>query len=242
MARTVKPEKFAAKRNEILDTALRLVMTKGFEQMAIQEILDQLGISAGAFHHYFDSRAALLEALIERMQGDLEQQLLAFIDDPNLSAPEKLQRFLDTIDRLRSTRKDVVLDLLHIWYSDDNAVVRQKVDAMIVERRAPLLNGIVRQGIQEGFFTTPYPEQCGEIILSLLQGMGSTHARLLLSVERASTGKGANRDTAGAIIAVYAANMTAIECVLGTKQPFLNRVDEDAVKEWLVALEKKKTD
>jgi AcrR family transcriptional regulator len=32
-----------------------LVFTKGFEQMSIQDILDELHISKGAFYHYFDS-------------------------------------------------------------------------------------------------------------------------------------------------------------------------------------------
>ena len=67
MARIVKEQAYAVKRNEILDVAQRLVYTKGYEQMTIQDILDGLPISKGAFYHYFDSKQALLEALIERM-------------------------------------------------------------------------------------------------------------------------------------------------------------------------------
>ncbi len=47
-------------RNEILDVAQRLIYTRGYEQMTIQDILDDLGISKGAFHHYSGSRQALL--------------------------------------------------------------------------------------------------------------------------------------------------------------------------------------
>ncbi len=35
MARVVKPEEYAAKRNEILDTSLRLVYSKGYDKMTI---------------------------------------------------------------------------------------------------------------------------------------------------------------------------------------------------------------
>ena len=38
MARTVKEEDYAVKRKEILDVAQRLVYTKGYEQMSIQDI------------------------------------------------------------------------------------------------------------------------------------------------------------------------------------------------------------
>ena len=69
MARIVKEEEYVEKRNEILAVAQRLVYTKGYEQMTIQDMLDELQISKGAFYHYFGSKQALLEALIEEHVG-----------------------------------------------------------------------------------------------------------------------------------------------------------------------------
>ena len=40
MARIVKEAEYAGKRNEILDAAQRLIYTKGYEQMTVQDILD----------------------------------------------------------------------------------------------------------------------------------------------------------------------------------------------------------
>src|SRR5581483_6054834 len=101
MARTTKPEEFASKRNAILDTAQRLVLTKGYEQMSIQDILNDLQISGGAFHHYFDSRGALLDALIKRILEESTAPLLSIVHDPHLTALQKLRGFLSTLDRLR---------------------------------------------------------------------------------------------------------------------------------------------
>src|SRR5215813_5003396 len=98
MARTVNEEEYTTKRNEILDVAQRLVFTKGYERMSIQDILDALKISKGAFYHYFDSKAALLEAYIERGQDDLDKVCSAIVDDPSLSAPDKLRRFFTALD------------------------------------------------------------------------------------------------------------------------------------------------
>lgn len=64
MARLVKEEEYNAKRNAILDVMQQLVGTTGYEQMAIQDILDALQISRGTFYHYFDSKAAVLFALV----------------------------------------------------------------------------------------------------------------------------------------------------------------------------------
>ncbi len=174
MVRVVKEKEYAVKRNDILDAAQRLVYAKGYERMTIQDILEDLQISKGALYHYFDSKAAVLEALIERGQPEVEQALIGIVDDPNMSALEKLKQYFATLDRLRLAQSAFIADLLHIWFADENAIVREKADEMIVQRRAPLLSTIVRQGIQEGVFTTPYPDQAGEIILAITRGMGNS--------------------------------------------------------------------
>jgi TetR/AcrR family transcriptional regulator, transcriptional repressor for nem operon len=233
MARTVKPEEFAAKRREILNATQRLVLTKGYEQMSIQDVLDEVRISSGAFHHYFDSRKALLEAFIEHIKQESEKPLLPLIHHPHLSAIEKLQGFFDTLDRLRSARKADVVKLVRVWYTDDNAIIRQKVDEAILEQRKPLLTEIVHQGIQEGSFTTAYPDQAGEVILSLLQGMGNTHARLLLSLEQGSDDERCIEQ----IIATHAAYMDAIERMLGAPPHSFHRADAGAVNIWVAAMQ-----
>ncbi len=232
MARTVKPEAVASKRREILDAAHRLVLTKGYEQVSIQDILDEVRISSGAFHHYFDSRRALLEAFIERIKQESEKPLLPIIQNPSLSAIEKLQGFFDMLDRLRIANQADVVKLLRVWYTDDNAIVRLKVDEAILQQRAPLLTEIVRQGIREGSFTTAYPDKAGEIILSLLQGMGNTHARLLLSLEQECD----DRCCIEEIVATHAAYMDAIERMLGVPPHSFSRASAEAVNVWVTAL------
>src|ERR1700676_3104478 len=232
MARTVKPEEFAAKRREILNATQRLVLTKGYEQISIQDVLDEVRISSGAFHHYFDSRRALLEAFIEHIKQESEKPLLPIIHNPNLSAIEKLQSFFDTLDRLRIARKADVVKLVRVWYTHDNAIIRQKVDEAVLQQRVPLLTEIVHQGIREGSFTAAYPDQAGEVILSLLQSMGNTHARLLLSLDQ----EGNDERCIEQIVATHAAYMDAIERILGTPPHSFYRSDAEAVNVWVAAM------
>src|SRR5947199_10318260 len=124
MARTVNEAAYEARRNAILDAAQRAVETTGYEQMAIADILGELQISSGAFYHYFDSKPALLEALVERIGNQLEQLVLPIIHDPRLSALDKLQRFFATLDREKRAHKRLVLAYLYVWYGDENAILR----------------------------------------------------------------------------------------------------------------------
>ncbi|MBO0779750.1 MAG: TetR/AcrR family transcriptional regulator [Ktedonobacteraceae bacterium] len=114
MARTANLEAVAAKRREILRATQRLVLRKGYEQMSIQDILDEVQISSGAFHHYFDSRGALLAAFVEHIKQETEKPLLLILRDPKLTAIEKLQGFFDTLDHLRMAHKTEVVRLGHV--------------------------------------------------------------------------------------------------------------------------------
>lgn len=233
MARTVKPEAVAAKRREILDAAQRLVFSKGYEQMSIQDILDEVQISSGAFHHYFDSRKALLDAFIERIKQEIEEPLLSIIDDPTLTAIEKFQRFFSTLDRLRMERRAEILQLGRIWYADTNAIVRLRVDEAVHMHRAPLLARIVHQGVQEGLFTSASADKAGEVIMSLLQGMGNTHSRLLLLLGQKHDD---DQHLIAEIVATHVAYMDAIERVLGAPAHAFFRTNAEAVQVWVTTL------
>ena len=146
MPRVVKEHEYAAKRSDILDAAQRLVATKGYEQMTIQDILDDLEISKRAFYHYFGSKPAVLEALIERMLQDAEQLLIPIVEDAQLPALEKFQRFFATAARWKSERKSFVFALMHVWYTDDNAITRQKLRSARLKVVSPLIATIMHQG------------------------------------------------------------------------------------------------
>jgi AcrR family transcriptional regulator len=228
MARIVK--EYAVRRNEILDVAQRLVYTKGYEQMAIQDILDDLQIAKGTFYHYFDSKQALLEAIIERMLEEVERLLLPIVQNSHLPALEKFQRFFTAIARWKTEQKTFILALLRVWYMDDNAIVREKARSSSLKQFMPLLTIIIHQGIQEGVFTPAYPDQVGDVVISLMQGLNDTLARLLLSFEP--------KDDAllQGIVGIVAAYTDALERVLGAPMGSLLLADTETLEEWVVEL------
>jgi TetR/AcrR family transcriptional repressor of nem operon len=228
MARTVNETEYALKRNQILDVTRRLIYTKGYEQMAIQDILDELNISKGAFYHYFDSKPALLEALIERTQGEALELLTPIVCDPQLPALEKLQRFFDTATHWKTAQKALMIELVRVWYTDHNAIVRQKMWAMMTRRTIPLITQIFEQGVREGVFNIPFPDQVGTIFLSFMQGMGDGFAELLLAPEL----RGDEHQRAERLVAGYTA---ALERVLGLPTDCLSLIDAESLREWFVA-------
>ncbi len=226
MARIVKAH--TVRRNEILDLAQRLIYTKGYEQMTIQDILDGLQISKGAFYHYFASKHALLEAISERMLQEMEQILLPIMHDPQLPALEKLHRFFATVSSWKTARRDFFLALLQGWYRDNNAIVRQKLHTIGTTWLAPWLSAIIRQGVEEGVFVTSYPDQVGEVVLALVMELGETLGRLLLSFEP-------ERDDLLRIEGTVAVYTDALDRVLGAPKGSLQIVDAETLRAWFVS-------
>lgn len=229
MARIVKEEAYSARRNEILAAAQRLVYTKGYEQMTIQDILDDRQISKGAFYHYFDSKGAVLEALVERMATEEVLPLvLPIVQDPHLSAIEKLERYFDTGLRWKTAQKTFMLELLRVWLADENAIVRQKLTSMTLKQGTPLITDIIRQGVREGTFDTAYPDQVSHVIIYILLALSDTILELFIADE-------AELDPArieGTVTAYICALRETVERVLGTPHGTLKLVDPEALKQW----------
>src|SRR3979490_670226 len=146
MARTVNATLRTVRRDAFLDVAQRLVQTKGYEAMSVQDVLDELEASKGAFYHYFDSKQALLEAVVDRFADGAMAGLAAMLAGPSLPALRKLEKVFAGIARWKADQKELVLAIMEVWNSDGNAIVREKLRRMTASRLRPLLSTLIRQG------------------------------------------------------------------------------------------------
>ncbi|MDQ2716217.1 MAG: TetR/AcrR family transcriptional regulator [Chloroflexota bacterium] len=226
MARTVNEAAHTARRNAILDAAQQAIGTIGYEKMAIADLLSELQISSGAFYHYFDSKPALLLAVVERMGNQVEQIVLPIIHDPTLGALDKLQRFFATLDQGKLAHKPLVLAFLRVWYADENALVRHKLYAARIKRFTPWLEAIIHQGTEEGVLTTPYPDQAARIVISLFEDLAYATAELLLSEERSP-------DDLPRLERIVEACADTLEHVLGAPAGCLQRASREELLQWL---------
>src|SRR6202022_2132443 len=170
MPRTVNPTLYTVRRDAFLDVAQRLIQTKGYEAMSVQDVLNELEASKGAFYHYFDSKQALLEAVVERFADSALADLAPVLNDPKLPALRKLERFFAGIARRKAEHKDLMLAIIEVWNSDGNAIVREKLRRLTVSRMVPLLSAVIQQGINEGVFRAASPDETATVFVSLMLG------------------------------------------------------------------------
>jgi AcrR family transcriptional regulator len=225
VARTLDPARHAVRREAILDTTEQLIRTKGYERMSIQDVQDELGVSRGAIYHYFGSKSALLEAVIQRAADTVIEVMRPIAADPDLPSVAKLQAAFDAGRRWKTERRDLMLALVRAWYSDDNAVVREHATRVTAERVSPLLGVIVRQGLSEGAMQVSSPDRAAEVLMDILVASSDRTGRLFLD---SLTGRRHYEEVA----AVVAAYDEAVERILGLPSGSFVLIDEPTLRSW----------
>ena len=230
MARILKEAEYNAKRNEILDYTMSLVYSKGYAQMTIQDILDGLHISRGAFYHYFDSKQALLEALVMRMAAAAVKEFQPILQDQNLTALQKFRGFFETSVRWKNAGKALIISSLRGWYTDENSIIRQKLTTESLKGTAAILEPMICQGIEEKVFTTRYPAQAATIITGVALSVGDSIIDLMLSPPT-------DQSALQKMEIILEAYFDTIERILGAPPGSLKIYTAEDFKDWLVALQ-----
>ncbi len=225
MARTLDLEKHTVRKEAFVEAAQRLLQTKGYEAMSIQDLLAELGASRGAFYHYFDSKQALLEAVVDRITDAALATVASVMDDASLRAAGKLTRIFSDIGRWKTERRALVLSLMEVWMSDENAIFREKIRERLMTRMVPLLTQIVREGIAEGTFTSRSPQDTAMVLVMLIEGFQNRALELFIARQ---AGKVTYQDAER----YFASYLDAFERILGAPPGSIKLIDESILREW----------
>ncbi len=171
------------RRGEILDTAWGLFAERGYDTTTINAIIEKMGISKGAFYHYFSSKEEVLDAAIERITLGVLAEIKETLDDPSRPALDKLNRFLGVSLRWKRESVDVIRALLVALNRDENIMLRHKLNLRSIAIVTPVLADIIAQGVKEGVFDTPHPREVAELILHLSKTMAYLNGKALLEID-----------------------------------------------------------
>ncbi len=128
----VSPRRDGETRQEILATALELACSHGFERATLQDIAQRVGVTAAALYYYFESKDALLRALIEPLLDDIDDLVGTAETSTTVTASGRqlLARYLDILIRQRQ----VVLCALQ----DPAVLYHEELGGRLKKQRAQL--------------------------------------------------------------------------------------------------------
>lgn len=90
-------------RTRILDAAQACFVREGFHAASMASIAEAASMSAGLIYRYFDSKSAIILAIIERQLQDKLANIAKLAEDPDIA-----RRFVDFFVRLRRGDPDMV--------------------------------------------------------------------------------------------------------------------------------------
>jgi AcrR family transcriptional regulator len=155
-------KKHDVRLNEILDAAELLFTQKGYEQATVNDILEKVEIGKGTFYHYFKSKEEVMTGVIRRIADGLTEKTKVIAADSTIGVQEKMKLILSTVN-LSGSSSEAVLEALH---RPANAQMHQMSIVEAVRGVAPIMAGIVKQGVSEGIYHTPYPLETMEFLLA----------------------------------------------------------------------------
>ncbi len=219
-------KEYDARYTEFLDVAQGLFFSKGYEQTSIQEIIAAVKVAKGTFYYYFESKVDLLSELIKRMVGEVALELSTICADERLDAAAKLGLLVRHTNRLTVERKQVMLQTIRLLARDENALLREKMQAESTEVFVPILAAIIRQGIAEGVFEVAHADETAELLLTMPQRLSQTVAHAISS--------GGPDDSIRAKIARQIATLNAsMARVLGMGPNALVILDDTYMAAWM---------
>ncbi|MDR1089152.1 MAG: TetR/AcrR family transcriptional regulator [Coriobacteriales bacterium] len=148
--------------SNIIDVSARLFAEKGYEQTTIQDIVAGLGMSKGAIFHHFSSKEDIVEAVIGRYSDKFLAGAEAVANDTSVPI---LERFISTVLALHVS-DDTGLQMAEHLHKPQNALMHMKIERELGDDATPILAKHVREGMEQGVFDTPCPEEAIGRILS----------------------------------------------------------------------------
>ena len=155
------------KKDQILDTSLQLFMKKGFDATSISDILSQLDIARGTLYYHFESKEAIMDAIIERLLNQVLEKIEKLMTNDSLSQAEKFMGFFASINLTQLTGDEEIVDYFN---QPQNALFHEKSNRLLIKKLSSVLAQIISEGMESGLFDTPFPAETAELILVGITG------------------------------------------------------------------------
>ena len=150
------------RKNEILDAAESLFIAKGYEHSTINDILSSAGIAKGALYYYYKSKEDILDGIVKRRGDAMIDAARRIAEKSDIGAREKL--LLSMLSQKPEGERQKQLSAELEKNGGGQMFLKSLTD--IILRLAPVIGGVIEQGIAEGVFSTRYPLESSEILLS----------------------------------------------------------------------------
>jgi len=153
-------------KSEILQTAVRMFQKRGWTSVKIEDIVNEVGVTRGAFYHYFKSREELIVAAMDVIYNEHNSFVLADQEE-GLNTLEKLHFALT--HNINFNAENTEMRMMFEKALKNPEVFRSEFYSMM-NTTAPFLERLLKEGNKEGLISVAYPKQMAQV-MTLLTNM-----------------------------------------------------------------------
>lgn len=150
------------RREQLLEVAERLFLSKGYEKTAVSDIVREAGVAQGTFYCHFKTKEDILVAVVRRTAtAEVEGRIQAVVGNENLSYTERLHGLVAAVFEFVSAKRDF-FEYIH---QDANAALHHRLTGTTGRIVRKYLVALLEEGAAKGYFHVPYPEETADFFL-----------------------------------------------------------------------------
>jgi AcrR family transcriptional regulator len=161
----------AARRQQILDAGRACFARNGFHATSMQDVINEAGLSVGAFYRYFKSKDQLIEAIAEQSVGRILRIIKPVAElEPVPPLPEVIGMIIEGVEPHLS-RDGTFAMAIQVWAES----LRNPVQAKLVKHIYGKLRGLFHQIAQRSLDAGHLPgdadvEAVASVLFALIPG------------------------------------------------------------------------
>jgi AcrR family transcriptional regulator len=152
-------------RHRVFNIAARLFLKQGYHKTSMRQVAEAVGIGKSTLYDYFRNKEEILLYFVEQ-EMDTSHHDAVKIATMNLPAEEKLRRILQSLWTYLDTNREMA-----VLTARESAKLGEEATQRMAYRREKyrkILEGVIRQGIQEGDFRLVNPTLTASALHSMM--------------------------------------------------------------------------
>ena len=131
------------RKQEILDTAMRIFYEKGYEKTSITDIARAIGVAQGLCYRYFPSKEALFDSAIDQYAEELVNQFSIPTDNSTLT----LKEIIETMPVMVETENNDYYKTFHVV---ENKKFHDQLTLKVCEKLSKIVIKLLEQAKEKG--------------------------------------------------------------------------------------------
>jgi len=155
-------------RARILESAIKLFSSNGYNKASVDNICADAGLSKGAFYHHFESKQDLFLALLDGWLKTIDDAVEASRDR---NVPDTFLQMTEAFPYIFETAGEGLPMFLEFWLQASRDEKIWQASIAPYRRYHKFFTTLIRKGVDEGSFVDVDPELASRMIVSTAMGL-----------------------------------------------------------------------